>query len=635
MCGIAGVLHVGRQRIERLDERLALMNARQRHRGPDGEGVWMRSEGDVGFGHVRLSIIDLVTGDQPMHDREAGLTIAFNGEIYNYKDVRSELAGKYAFETGSDTEVILKAYRQWGAACVEHLRGMFAFLIWDERAQALYAARDRFGIKPLYFGQVGDTLYFASEIKALLPFIPQLAVNRQGLQDYLTFQFCLRGKTLFEGIEELPPATWWRFSAQGRQTRQYWRVNYQVDLDHTERWFAGHCRELMDDSVRVHLVSDVPVGSYLSGGIDSSALAVLGRRSGGESSFMGFHGLFDYGAQFDESRFALDVARQEDLDLHRIPITSQDFLDSFERLIYHLDFPVAGPGSFPQYMVSKYIKGRRKVVLGGQGGDEIFGGYVRYLIAYFEQCFQGAIQGRHDDPRFIVTYESIIPNLKTLAGYEPLMRHFFGQGMFEDYDRRYFRLVDRSGDLASEVRWEALRDYDVQAEFREVYFSNAIGKQCYFDSMLHFDFLTLLPALLQVEDRMGMAHGIESRTPFLDHPLVEFVATIPANVKFKGGELKRLPKMMFADVLPPSILGRKDKMGFPVPLVQWYKTDLKPFLAETFDAPSRSGEQFLDYGAIRECIAREEQFGRKVWGFLCLDRFFKLFFDAHADIRFR
>ena len=185
------------------------------------------------------------------------------------------------------------------------------------------------------------------------------------------------------------------------------------------------------------------------------------------------------------------------------------------------------------------------MVLGGQGGDEIFGGYVRYLIAYFEQCLKGAIAGVPDPSKFIVTYGSIIPNLKSLRGYEPLMAHFFGQGMFDDYDKRYYRLIDRSGSLGKEIRWESFPDYDPYDSFREVFFSNRIGRQCYFDSMLHFDFVTLLPALLQVEDRMSMAHGIESRTPFLDHPLVEFAATVPANVKFKDGELKRLPKKVF------------------------------------------------------------------------------------------
>ena len=205
-----------------------------------------------------------------------------------------------------------------------------------------------------------------------------------------------------------------------------------------------------------------------------------------------------------------------------------------------------------------------------------------------------------------------------------------GQAMFEDYDRRYFRLIDRSGDLAGQVHWDGFpADYDVYEEFRNVYFSNEIGWKCYFDSMLHFDFVTLLPALLQVEDRMSMAHGIESRTPFLDHPLVEFAATIPANVKFKSGELKRLPKLFFADQLPPSVLDRKDKMGFPVPLVQWYADDLKDFVEDAFDQASASAREFLDFDAIRQSIRQEQRFSRKIWGFLCLNSFCTQFVDNH------
>jgi asparagine synthase (glutamine-hydrolysing) len=202
--------------------------------------------------------------------------------------------------------------------------------------------------------------------------------------------------------------------------------------------------------------------------------------------------------------------------------------------------------------------------------------------------------------------------------------------MFEDYDKRYYRLIDRSGPLDREIRWESFSDYDPYQSFREVFFGNRIGRQCYFDSMLHFDFVTLLPALLQVEDRMNMAHGIESRTPFLDHPLVEFAATIPANVKFKDGELKRLPKQVFRDLLPASILDRPDKMGFPVPLVDWLKGELKPLVRERLASPSHASREFLNHKEIVKALADEKEFGRKIWGFLCLESFCRQFIDGHA-----
>ncbi|MBN1866078.1 asparagine synthase (glutamine-hydrolyzing) [Candidatus Sumerlaeota bacterium] len=630
MCGIAGIFNPSGGAIDRLGERLERMNALQKHRGPDDEGLWLAPDAALGMGHVRLSVLDLSErARQPMREDEADLTIVFNGEIYNFRELRARLESKHRFRTQSDTEVILKAYMEWGEACPEYLRGMFAFAIWDARRRRLFLARDRFGIKPLYVAWSGETLYFASEIKALFSFLPDVRIDRSGLRDYLTFQFCLRGKTLFENIEEVAPATWRTVDSEGTRSHTYWKVRYDLDMEHGEAWFVERCRELMEDSIRAHVVSDVPVSGYLSGGIDSSGIAALARRATGADDFMAFHGVFrGYGERFDESGFARDVARREGIDLREIPVSSDDFVDAFDRLIYHMDFPVAGPGSFPQYVVSKYVKGKRKVVLGGQGADEIFGGYVRYLIAYFEQCLKGAVAGESHSPRFIVTYESIIPNLQSLAGYEPLMRHFFSAGMFDDYDRRYFRLIDRSAEVRDEVRWDAFpRDYDVYEEFRRVYFSNEIGSRCYFDSMLHFDFLTLLPALLQVEDRTSMAHGVESRTPFLDHPLVEFVATIPANVKFRGGELKRLPKLFFGDTLPASVLGRKDKMGFPVPLVQWYGDALKEFVEKAFGEPSQAAREFLDFDAIRRGLPSEPSFGRKIWGFLCLNSFCRQFLD--------
>ncbi len=238
-------------------------------------------------------------------------------------------------------------------------------------------------------------------------------------------------------------------------------------------------------------------------------------------------------------------------------------------MIYHLDYPVAGPGSFPQFMVSGEVARHIKVVLGGQGGDEIFGGYARYLIAYWEQCIKGAIDGTMNSGNFVVTYESIIPNLQTLRGYKPLIQEFWAEGIFEERDRRYYRLINRANTFGGIINWALFREPSSFDEFREIFWGSNVGKESYFDSMTHFDFKTLLPALLHVEDRMSMAHGVESRVPLLDHRLVELAATIPANIKFQNGELKRLLKVAFGDRLPPLIRERKDKMGFPVPLHAW------------------------------------------------------------------
>ena len=275
---------------------------------------------------------------------------------------------------------------------------------------------------------------------------------------------------------------------------------------------------------------------------------------------------------FDESAYAAEVATAADIDLFQVDITESDFVDRIEDVIYHLDYPVAGPGSFPQFVVSELAADHRKVVLGGQGGDEIFGGYVRYLIAYFEQCIKGAIEGTMHSGNFVVTYESIIPNLGTLREYKPLLKDFWRQGLFDELDARYFRLINRASDLEDEIDWELLGPYSPFETFRSVFNGDNVGKEAYFDSMTHFDFKTLLPALLHVEDRVSMAHGLESRVPFLDHPLVELAATMPANVKFTDGNLKHVFKSAFGARLPDSVRSRRDKMGFPVPLHDWLRS---------------------------------------------------------------
>src|SRR5215813_1250583 len=276
MCGIAAVLSLSGQRLPGLQRSIAAMNHLQRHRGPDGEGTWFHAEGLVGLGHRRLSIIDLATGQQPMSDA-TGVWVTYNGEIYNYQELRADLVPD-SFRTTSDTEVLLRAYRKWGEDCVNELRGMFAFVLWDETRQTLFCARDRFGIKPLYYTVVGGVLYLASEVKALLPFLPQVEIELEGFKDYLTFQFCLAGKTLFKGVSELLPGHLLLARNGGIETRRYWEVYYHPDFD--ER-----IRALLEESVTFHQRSDVPVGAYVSGGLDSSIVAALASEQQG-SGFM-------------------------------------------------------------------------------------------------------------------------------------------------------------------------------------------------------------------------------------------------------------------------------------------------------------------------------------------------------------
>ena len=630
MCGIFGVLNIGETDTALTRHKVEIGLARLVHRGPDGSGIWVSDDGQAGLGHVRLSIIDLESGDQPMHSACERYVIIYNGEIYNFIELREEL-GADAFHTTSDTEVILQAYIRWGAACVERLRGMFAFAIWDRQENTLFLARDRFGIKPLYWAKTADGLVFGSEIKALLPFFPQREVSPAALSDYFTFQFCLGSKALMAGVHQMPAAHLAIIRPGETPTpKRFWEVHYNIDYVHTERWFAERLEELLEDSIALHMRADVEVGAYVSGGVDSSLLALLARKTVNDKPFNVFNGRFGDGGAFDESHYARALADENDMEFNLADITEADFVANIAKVIWHLDQPTAGPGSFPQFMVSKLVSEKVKVVLGGQGGDEIFGGYARYLVAYFEQCIKGAIEGTLDNGNYVVTYESIIPNLQLLLQYKPMLREFWADGVFGERDERYWRLVNRANTFGGIIVPDAIDQAGTLMEFKSIFWGENVGKESYFDSMTHFDFKTLLPALLQVEDRMSMAHGVEARVPFLDHPLVEFAATIPADVKFKNGELKRLLKVVFGDRLPKAITSRKDKMGFPVPLNLWLRQQgpTREFIADTLGSRKAQERGYLAQGlSLDKVLDSQSVYGRNLWALLSLELWHQQFVD--------
>lgn len=601
------------------------------HRGPDASGSWASTNGNVYLAHNRLSIIGLdELSTQPMKS-EDGNVIVFNGEIYNYKELKSEELSDYTFKTLSDTEVILALYEKYGVDCLSYLQGMFAFAIWDEKNKQLFCARDRFGIKPFYYINSESRFAFASEMKVLLPLLDKIGTNNRALSEYLTFQYTLGSDTLFQDIHQLMPGHFLVMEKEQITLRKYWDVSFQIDFDHQPQYFEEKLAHLLQESVHRHQVSDVPLGSYLSGGIDSSLVTALAAET--NSEFYGsFHGKFVDYPGYDESIYAQEAATSVGSNLFITTITSQDFIDNIQKIIYHLDVPVAGPGSFPQYMVSKLASQHVKVVLGGQGGDEIFGGYARYVIAYFEQCIKAAIEGTYKNGNFVVTPESIIPNLTLLQEYKPLIKEFWREGLFGPLDERYFRLIDRSTDTQNEIDWHLFDKEAVLERFKSIFNNNNnVSKEAYFDKMTHFDFKCLLPALLHVEDRMSMAHGLESRVPFLDHALVEFAATIPADIKFPGGKMKALLKDVFKDKIPAKILNRRDKMGFPVPLKEWFDGPLKEFVHDIFSSQIAKTRGFYDPQKVLMNLNNSPQFSRKVWGLLNLELWYREFHDKQHE----
>ncbi len=629
MCGLAGLVQLDGLPIPDLEAKLQVMNQLLVHRGPDGEGRWMSPDSSVGLVHRRLSIVDLSpAGAQPMISPSGAITL-HNGEIYNAPELRNALAPHHDFKGHSDTESMLAAYDRFGLDFVDHLRGMFACAIWDQEKRRLTGVRDRFGIKPFYYAVTGRTLIFASEAKAILPFLPDIETDPEALAEYLTFQYTIGEQTLFRRIKQLMPAHMMVVEKGEITVRRYWDVDYTLDWDHSERFFLNELPGYVDDSVDVHLRSDVPVATYLSGGIDSSIITMIAAEKG--ETHESFHGKFLDHQGYDESAYARAVADKAGTNLNELVMTATDFRDNIEKLIYHLDFPVAGPGSFPQFMVSKLAASKVKVIVGGQGGDEIFGGYARYLVAYLEQCLKASIDGTYKEGKFVVTLESILPNLPLLQEYKPMIEGFWKNGLFGELDARYFRLIDRSADMADEVDWTALDKDRVFDSFRAIFNSRNVGKEAYFDKMTHFDFKCLLPALLHVEDRVSMAHGLESRVPFLDHKLVEFAATVPADVKYQGGQQKRMLKSTFGDLLPKDVLNRRDKMGFPVPLNEWFRGELKTFMGDLFESRAARERPFFNAEKALAGLTGETRFSRKTWGLMGLELWHQTFHDkGHA-----
>lgn len=623
MCGIVGII----DRTGRPDQLQVLtdMAACLHHRGPDEEGVLL--DGPVGFFHKRLAILDLVTGRQPMTSGHN--SIVFNGEIYNYLELKDWLIKKgFQFETASDTEVILKMYEACGIDFVNELNGMFAFLLYDRKNRRVIAARDHFGIKPLYYYAAGDLILFASEIKAILAH-PDLVAEPEyaAVHQYFILQHTLGETTLFRNIKKIMPGHIQVIDLDTLdiRSRRYWHLDFSVDTDHSETYFRRRLRSLVRDAVRIQMRSDVPLGTYLSGGMDSSIITSLAGEISG-NRLKAFTGGFREGSAFDETGFAREAAAACGAELIEIFPTETDFISCLHKLVYHMDEPAAGPGLFPQYMVSRCAADHVKVILGGQGGDEIFGGYTRFVIAYFEQAIKGAIFETNDEGEHIVSLKSILPNLPYIRPYVPLLKRFWKEGLFDDMDQRYFQLIRRgTGHILDEDFIRSFDDDAVFEAFQKVF--NRPDTPSYYNKMVNYDMVASLPALLQVEDRVSMAASIESRVPFLDRRIVELVVSMPPGLKFKGAELKYILKRSVGDILPQSILNRKDKMGFPVPLDIWAKQDANSFFRDILLSRTCLDRGLFNPGRIENLIENEASFGRELWGVINMELWFRQFID--------
>lgn len=629
MCGIAGVLSKSFDKNENLNIVENMVKTLD-HRGPDGMGVIPRN-GAI-LGHSRLSIIDVEGGLQPMVSKCGRYILVFNGEIYNYIELRSDLIQNgIKFRTHSDTEVLLELLILKKEKAIEHLNGMFAFCFYDCKNQNWIMARDHFGIKPIYYINYENKLYFASEIKAFKK-IKGFAFqkNPRGLNHYFTFQFCLGEETLFKNIKKVEPG----YFIIGKNEKiikktKYWMPSYNIDYDHKEDYFIEKIEHLLQDSLRLQVRSDVPLGAYLSGGLDSSIVATYASRVL-KNKLSVFNGRFLESLSYDESSYARSVCADIKGNYHDIVPTSKDFVEFIPDIIYSLDEPLAGPGVFPQFMVSKFASDHVKVILGGQGGDEIFGGYARYLVAYLEQSLKASIFGDKSEGADAIKLENIVSNLRLLEKYKPMLSQFWSKGLFNNMPSRYFSLIDRSPDSHIILTKDAMESFSREQcfdDFESIF--NSINSSSYINKMSNFDQKTLLPALLHVEDRVSMASSIESRVPLLDPRISELLSTIPPKIKFKNGKTKALLNDVASLHISKEVINRKDKMGFPVPLEEWMRGgEVKDFVLDTL-LSRKSIERGIYKKETLEKVSSLSGVGsRQLWGILSLELWHQIYIDA-------
>ena len=612
MCGLAGIVMKDRSRLADVRALESMIEA-LRHRGPDDVGIEVR--GNVALANPRLSIIDLEGGRQPMKSADGNVCVTFNGALYNYVELRRELARSGCrFRTKSDTEVLVHLYGQLGLAMFERLNGMFAFALHDARERRLILVRDRFGEKPLYVYEDAERLVFASEIKAILT-LPGVRTEPEpvALHEYVTFQYCHGDRTLFRGIRRLPPAEYLVLDDAGRRIvqRPYWRLpvgeHDTVELD---------LRALLQEAVDIRLRSDVPVGSYLSGGVDSAVVTALARIRRG-SALPAFTGHFAE-AGYSELPFAELVAAELGIPLHATQPRPEDLAESLPRILYHLDEPAAGPGVFAQLAVAELAAQHVKVVLGGQGGDEAFGGYARYLVA----CLAGAASS-----------DGLGAGVPELEPYAPLLDRIRAREPLRDPARRYFTLIDRGGDVRSYLAADFLAERDEEALYGR--FEQAFGSACadggsgmpFLTRMMAYDVRVTLQSLLHVEDRMSMAVSLEARQPLLDHRVVELAFRLPANSTYRDGGPKAALIAAARDLVPAPVLDRTDKMGFPVPFVEWAKGPLRGWIRENLLDRRALGRGIWDARGLERLLRDERRYGRALWGLLCLELWFRTFVD--------
>ena len=631
MCGIAGFVDrwdSGQARP--VEERAAILDSMCRiieHRGPDDQGVTL--DRGVALGMRRLSIIDLAGGHQPISGEDGSVSIVYNGEIYNFHELKDRLeAAGHQFKTHCDTETVLHGYEEFGPDCLKDLRGMFAFAIWDAKRQVLFIARDRAGKKPLYYSVTrGGSLIFGSELKVLLqhPDVER-EIDPKALDAYFTLGYIPDPYSIFKNVKKLPPGHYLTFSEGRLDVKQYWDFNFNPSESLREEDYLEELRFLLDESVRLRLISDVPLGAFLSGGIDSSTIVGLMARHSAQpvkTFSIGFHE-----DSYNELKYARMTAQKFGTDHHEFFVTPE-ICSVVDELAWFMDEPFADQATIPNYVVSKLAREHVKVVLSGDGGDELFAGYTRYIVAQNRASFdlipktlrQGLGPLSKNLPHgtkgrnylFNISLDPVSRYLDSVSTFTSLNRESL-------YTRDFRDLVGTEGYVSS-----LFRDLSARVTTGEP-----------LDRLLYIDSKTYLPGdILAKVDRTSMAVSLEARAPLLDHKLIEFVGQMPAKLKLSGLESKHLLKKAVADLVPHEILNRP-KQGFGVPIQDWINRQLRSRIRESLTEPRSQQRGYVEPGYINVLLNEHER-GRRdhsdgLWALFMLELWHRQFIDQPANL---
>ncbi|MBI3653902.1 MAG: asparagine synthase (glutamine-hydrolyzing) [Acidobacteria bacterium] len=632
MCGICGV-------VGQADEQLIKnMLAPIAHRGPDDEGIYIAPAANgerVGLGHRRLSILDLSpAGHEPMRDAQGEIWLTYNGEIYNFKALRKELERcGHHFTSETDAEVVIYAYREWGLNSLAMFNGIFAFALWDGRNNSLLLARDHLGVKPLYYADTPAGFAFASEIKALLA-MPnfQREVDLESLNQYLSFLWTPDPYTLFRGVKKLPPAHFLLYQNGRAEVRSFWDVEFNEDDSLTEQDWIERVREQVERSVRAQMIADVPLGAFLSGGVDSSSIVALmtGLASQQVTTYtFGFKSEdLRYDILEDDVKYAREIGAKLDTDYHESFFEPQ-VIELLPKIVYHMDEPVADPAAITSYLICKAARERLTVLLSGMGGDEVFAGYPRHIAVKIADAYNlipsfisrplveampASMPGR---------FNSVFRNTKKLARSAalPLRERYLGYCT-------YFK-EDEKAKLYSSAMNEAAMNFNALAAHQKYF--DKVADEDFVNQMLYVDMKTFLPCLnLTYTDKTSMANSMEVRVPLLDYELVEMAARIPTRLKIKGLTRKYVLKKAAEAWLPKNIIYRK-KAGFSAPLRSWLHNDLRPMVEELLSETNIKRRGYFDYAEVRRLIddnlAGREDNGLKIFQLLTLELWHREFID--------